>query len=455
MKLLTLLFVAVLNAIMLIGCERQLLSPIKDVSDPLQINTQFAQMALLDLADTATSQGFMNLAEAVTEFVEALATENQTSVQPTFSKLSRLASEVTYLINSFDNTGCSIELRTFAEASVDTIRAYTIRDAADMERALQNLAQEAETASMALQQLSVLNNSFRPFVFGYSSRYWRDGINSVGHQVLGKMQLEYKNLDVGLIQQTDTAVFDLLATKGYKATDTQSFNAGEFSLRFVIDLGAKVDTGLIIEEFEEELKNIPNLAGIFPVATWPPHSPNALLVQPLTVSDLFKLVINSISDRYNKAWCQGNLDLNTIDSILIEESGLDFFTYAFLQNLADIYAEEKPEAIERIRSNMFSFRSIVLAFLRYYLFSKKTPDELIEMYPQYPMENDPLPALPVENDASLPLPESPDSKLERTEKTLDEIIELFRHSIRNGRVHIDMDKAPDAYYYYWKGQRKR
>ena len=68
----------------------------------------------------------------------------------------------------------------------------------------------------------------------------------------------------------------------------------------------------------------------------------------------------------------------------------------------------------------------------------KTEDELIEMYPQYPIENDFL------------LPDSPDSKLEKTEKTLDEIIELFRHSIRSGRVHIDMDKAPDSYYYYWE-----
>ena len=441
MKLLTLLFVAVLNAIMLIGCERQLLSPIKDVSDPLQINTQFAQMALLDLADTATSQGFMNLAEAVTEFVEALATENQTSVQPTFSKLSRLASEVTFLINSFDNTGCSIDLRTFAEASVDTIRAYTIRDAADMERALQNLAQEAETASIALQQLSVLNNSFRPFVFGYSSRYWPDGINSVGHQVLGKMQLKYKNLDVGLIKKTDTAVFDLLATKGYKAIDTQRFWGGECDFPFVIDLGAKVDTGLIIEEFEAELKNIPNLADIYTVETCP--YPKITAEPPLTVSDLFELVINSISNRYNKAWCQGNLDLNTIDSILIEESGLDFFTYAFLQNLADIYAEEKPETTERIRSNMFSFRSIAIYFLRNYLFSVKTEDEIIEMYPQYRLQRDDHPS-PLEPS------ESNGSELEKTEKTLDEIIELFRHSVRSGSVHIDMDKAPDSYYYYWE-----
>ena len=47
---------------------------------------------------------------------------------------------------------------------------------------------------MTLQRsdLIALNNSFRPFIFGDSSRYWFGGINSVGHQVLGKMQLEYK-----------------------------------------------------------------------------------------------------------------------------------------------------------------------------------------------------------------------------------------------------------------------
>lgn len=443
MKFFKLFLLAALSAIMLTGCERELLSPIKGIPDHQEINTQFAQSALLELADTATSRGFMNLADAVTEFVEALATEDQTSVQPTFSKLSRLASEVTFLINSFDNIGCSIELRAFAEASVDAIRAYTVRDAADMERALQNLAQETGTANMTLQQsdLIALNNSFRPFVFGDSLRY--RNINEVGHTVLGRMQLGYKNLDVELIKKTDTAVLDFLATKGYTTIGTRRFSGGECDYPFVINLGAQVDTGLIIEEFEEELKNIPNLAYVYPVDTCPP--PMTLAVPPRTVEDLLRLVIQSISDRYNKAWCQGNLDVNTVDSILIEESGLDFFNYAFLQNLADIYTEEKPETIERIRSNMFSFRSIAICFLGNYLFSVKTDDELIKMYPQYRLGHRLLPDLePLES------PDPNDSKLEKTEKTLDEIIELFRDSIRSGRVHIDMDKAPDSYYYYWK-----
>lgn len=384
MRFFKLLFLLPLSAIILTGCERQITSPIINTVAHQEIDTQFARNALLDLADTAAAQGFINLADAVTEFVEALATEDQTSVQPTFSKLSRLASEVTFLINSFDNAGCSIELRTFAEASVDAIRAYTIRDAADMERALQNLAQEAGTANMTLQRsdLIALDNSLRPFIFGDSSRYWFGGINSVGHQVLGKMQLEYKNLDVGLIKKTDTAVFDFLATKGYKAIDTQRFSGGECDFLFVIDLGAKVNIWLIIEEFEEELKNIPNLADIHPARTCP--YPEITAVPPLTVNDLFELVINSISDRYNKAWCQGNLDLNTIDSILIEESGLDFFTYAFLQNLADIYAEEIPEAAEHIQTNRFSPGSIAATFLEiYFQDPEKILDEIIERFRQF------------------------------------------------------------------------
>ena len=439
LKFFKLFFLAAFSVTILIGCERQFVSPIKDVPEPPQIDTQLAQTALSDLADMAASQGFMNLAGAATEFVEALATEDQTSVQPTFSKLSRLASEVTYLIDSFDNAGCSIELRTFAEATLDTINAYTIRDAAEMNHALQELAQEASTANMTLQRLSdltILNNSFRPFVFGYSSRYWPGGLYSVGHTVLGKMALGYENIDIG--NETDTAVIDFLATKGYKAISIRHFSVGECDFPFVIDLGAKVSTGLIIKEFSEELKNIPNLADIHPVYTCPSFEITA--EPPLTVNNFSGLVINSISHRYNKAWCQGNLDVNTIDSILIEESGLDFFNYAFLQNLADIYAEEKSETTERIRSNMFSFRLIVISFFMNYLYSVKTEDEIIKMYPQYGLQR-----------ADTPEPSEPsDSKLERTEKTLDEIIELFRHSIRSGRVHIDTDKAPDSYYYYWE-----
>lgn len=388
-------------------------------------------MALSSFADTATSQGFMNLSDAVTEFVEALATEDQTSVQPTFSKLARFASEITYLESSFANAGCSIDLRTFAEASVDTIRAHTIRDAAEMGCVLQNLAQEAETASIALQQLSVMNNPFRPFVFGYSSRYVRRECGSI----LGIIALEYEKLNVG-INETEAAVLDFLASKGYKAMHPH-FRDSEFGGHSYIALDAQVNTGFIIEEFGEELRNIPNVMYVAPGIEF--CEPEPSVVQLPSVGELHKFITNSISDRYNEAWCQGNLDVNAIDSILTEESGLDFFNYAFLRNLVDIYVEEKPEPPERIRSNMFSFRSIVLAFLRLYLFSRKTPDELIEMYPQYSMEN------------YFPVLEPSDSKVEKIEIALDEIIELFRQAVKSGNVHIEANKAPSHYYHWhWK-----
>ena len=203
-------------------------------------------------------------------------------------------------------------------------------------------------------------------------------------------------------------------------------------------MGAQVNTKFIIEEFGEALRNIPNVMYVALPSRF--CEPMPTVVQLPSVSELNRLITNSISDRYNKAWCQGNLDVNTIDSILIERSGLDFFNYAFLQNLVDIYVEEKPETTERIRSNMFSFRSIVLAFLRFYFgYSGKTPDELIKMYPQYPMEN------------NIPLPDPSEPKPEKIEKTLNEIIELFRQSVRSGHVHIDADKAPDSYHHWqWR-----
>ena len=430
MRFFKLLFLLPVSAIILIGCERQITSPIINTVEHKEINTQFAQNALLEFADTATSQGFINLADAVTEFVEALATEDQTSVQPTFSKLARFASEITYLESSFANAGCSIDLRTFAEASVDTIRAHTIRDTAEMGRVLQNLAQEAETASIALQQLSVMNNPFRPFVFGYSSRYVR---RECGRERLGIIALKYEKLNVG-INETEAAVLDFLASKGYKAMPSH-FSDGEFWGGFDSDsyiaLDAQVNTEFIIEE----LRNIPNVMYVAPVSRF--CDPEPLAVQSPSVTELSKFIANSISDRYNEAWCQGNLDVNAIDSILTEESGLDFFNYAFLRNLVDIYVEEKPEPPERIRSNMFSFRSIVLKFLGLYLFSRKTPDELIEMYPQYSMRNT--------------VPEPIDSKVEKIEIALDEIIELFRQAVKSGNVHIEANKAPSHYYHWhWK-----
>ena len=125
MKFFTLLFVAVLSAIILIGCDRQLLSPLKEGPE-LPTNTQFAQMALSDLAETATKHRLMDLANAASGLAEVLAIEDGTSVQPTFSRLTNLAQAVTVLEQAFAKTGCGIELRNFAIASVGAVRAYTI-----------------------------------------------------------------------------------------------------------------------------------------------------------------------------------------------------------------------------------------------------------------------------------------------------------------------------------------
>ena len=58
MKFFKLLFLAVLSLTVLTGCERQLLSPIDPTDPPQTTNTQFAQKALSDLADTAAEREF-------------------------------------------------------------------------------------------------------------------------------------------------------------------------------------------------------------------------------------------------------------------------------------------------------------------------------------------------------------------------------------------------------------
>ena len=88
-----------------------------------------------------------------------------------------------------------------------------------------------------------------------------------------------------------------------------------------------------------------------------------------------------MAKKYNEAWCQGNFDV--IDNILIEESGLDFFDYAFVRNLADIYAEEIPEDAERIQMNRFSLRYIASEFLAdYFWFTTENLNESIEHFRQ-------------------------------------------------------------------------
>ena len=169
LKFFKLLFVAALSVTTLTGCKRQLLSPVAP-ADLLQTNTQFARKALSDLADTTAEREFTDLANAASGVAEVLAIDNSTSVEPIFSKIAKFADAVTVLELAFVDTGCEIELQKFVEASADAVKAYTIRDAADMERALQHLAQEAVTAETLLRQFPA-ENAFIPFAFGYGPSY--------------------------------------------------------------------------------------------------------------------------------------------------------------------------------------------------------------------------------------------------------------------------------------------
>lgn len=92
MKSLTLFFIAVLSATIFIGCERIPPLPVKDVPGPPQTNTQFAQSALSDLADTAAERKFVDLANAANGVAETLTIDDGTSVEPIFSKIAKLAS---------------------------------------------------------------------------------------------------------------------------------------------------------------------------------------------------------------------------------------------------------------------------------------------------------------------------------------------------------------------------
>ena len=161
-----------------------------------------------------------------------------------------------------------------------------------------------------------------------------------------------------------------------------------------IDLGAEVDPLLIMGE----LFDIPGVTLVQPDVF-------EVYVDPVDPPEGY-YTIRRLAAKYNEAWCRGNFDV--IDSILIEKSGLDFFDYAFVRNLADIYAEEIPESAERIRMNRFSLRSIAIKFLEIYL-------------------QDP-------------------------EKTHDEVIELFRQSVRAG--YLSIEHRTFVHYYtttdYWK-----
>ena len=312
MKFFTLLFVAVLSTIILIGCDRQLLSPV-DPIDPRQTNAQFAQEALLDLADTAAKRAFVDIANAASEVAEVVAMKTGTIAEPA-PEFLKLALEAMALERAFAKAACGIELQRFAIASVYAAKAhvteitgnevyrrwplhslltyYPAEEPSNMEQALQNLTQAALNAEAALQQLPP-ENPFIPFAFGY---------------------------------------------------------------------------GLGIDVYEDYAHYY----------SWDPHSPLDYVpnLPPKSVE-----IIDKVRTRYNEAWCRGNFDI--IDSILIEESRLDFLDYAFVRNLADIYAEEIPEDANLIRTNGFSLRPIGITFLTiYFQHSGQTLDEIIEIFRQ-------------------------------------------------------------------------
>ncbi|MDE0314500.1 MAG: hypothetical protein OXM61_06335 [Candidatus Poribacteria bacterium] len=384
MKFFKLFLLAALSAIILTGCERRLVSPI-DPTGPSQTTAQFAQMTLSDLANTAAECGLVDLANAASGVAEVIAIDNGTSVEPTFSKIAKLAQlahEVTALEQVFVEVRCKIELQNFAEALMDTVKVYAIWETAEMERTLLKFAQEAVNAEMALRQLPT-ENAFIPFTFGYGQ-----AIDVSYYDFVPKPDLPMYEIGVILIQydntvrpwhETQTAVIEFLNRKGYTAQVK-----GELDWIASIDLGADVDPLLIMGE----LISIPGLALVQPnfyyeIAAVPPPRPSSVRI------------IDHVSTAYNAAWCHHSFD--GINSILIEVSGLDFFDYAFVRNLADIYAEEIPETAERIRTNNFSLRSIAIAFL--------------EIYFQ-----------------------------ESEKKTLEEIIELFRQSVKTGYVSISIER---------------
>lgn len=360
MRFFQLFFLAALSATILTGCERQFVSPI-DPTDPLPPNTQFVQMALSSLADTAAERSFVDLANAANEVAEALEMETGTTAGPVFLKL---AHEARALQRGFASADCEIALGKFA-----TLSSLAAVEPNDTEQVLANLAQEVLNTEKILQQFPT-ENAFIPFAFGYALgvdayadyEFEYHGIFTPSYE-LGEILIQY-DATSRPITQTRTAVIEFLTLKGY-VVQVERAHGIEF-----INLGASVDPLPITKE----LITIPGvaLANVHVL----PYIAVVLEPPPLNVE-----IIDWIRTKYNKAWCQGNF--NVIDSILIEESGLDFFDYAFVRNLVDIYVEEVPKAAERIQTNSFSLRPIAITFLGiYFQHSEKSHEEIIELFRQ-------------------------------------------------------------------------
>lgn len=480
MKFFKLFLLAALSATILTGCERQFVSPI-DPTNPSQTTVKLAQKALSALADTAAERKLVNLANAASSVTEVLAMKTGTIAEPV-PEFLKLAVEASALERGFGQTACGIDLRNFAIASVHTakthvteitgyefygreelralLRIYPPEGPSDMDQALQNLAQEAYNAEAALQQLPT-ENPYIPFAFGYGlgidvyANYYRyySGGGCPPYEP-GLLNIRY-DVKIRPAIETQEAVIEFLTNKGYTVTAE-----GVIDHIDRVGLGADVDPIPIVKE----LRTIPGVAGAqpdfyncsevaYPDDTSCPYKPGVIYirydpkirpaietqaavneflinkgytvttkrdisaVKPVYLDldvDLYSIAIEldtipgvaraainhivcildvplpppksvGIIDRvrrgYNMAWCRGNFDI--IDSILTGESGLAFFDYAFVRNLADIYAEEIPEDANLIQTNDFSLRPIGITFLTiYFQHSGKTPDEIIEIFRQ-------------------------------------------------------------------------
>lgn len=395
MKFLT-FFVAILSTTLFIACEFVRPLPSKDIHDQSLSSRQLAQSALADLADTAAELAFVDLANAASELSEALAIDDGTSVEPMFSKLAKLAGAATILEHAFSETGCEIDLQAFAHASMDAVKAYTIRDAIQMEQALQNLVHGASAAEMQLRQLPV-ENVFMPFAFGYGPAIdstWNEFFHTDGPKdplyVPGLILIQYDET-IRPIEESRAAVTGFLSQRGYSVKVegwSRFLGLGEnkwFHLKAYtahvqvkevngyiesIDLGTDVDPLLIMGE----LLDFPGVSlvqpDVFEVHVDPVEPP------------ISYYTIRRLAAKYNEAWCQSNFGV--IDNILIEETGLDFFDYTFARKLADITAEELPDTVESIQMNQFSLRQIAEVFLMIHSWNpERTIDEAIDRFREY------------------------------------------------------------------------
>lgn len=396
MKSFKLLLLAALSTTMLTGCERQFVSPI-DPTGPSQ-TTEFAQRALLNLAETANERALVDLANAASSVAETLAVDDGTSVEPLFSKIAKLASAVTILERAFAEAGCEIELQKFAEVSMHAVRAFTIRNAVDMEQALQNLAREAMSVETIIGQFPVENN-FIPFAFGYGLSV-DDPMHPL-HEIMypdpddrlyvpGVILIKYDNT-IRPVNETKIVVMELLHIKGYTMQTVEykdytpiwlplpddavlyQENYDDFES---IDLRVNIDPLLIIRE----LSDIPGVAFVMP---------NAFSVDldlPVPLLPGFCGSLDLAITKYNEAWCQGKFE--DIDTILIERTGLDFFDYAFLRKLEARYVEEFNGTEKGIGIDGFTRCAIGVSFLEFYRYElsadlKTSLDMVVELYGQF------------------------------------------------------------------------